>query len=230
MRTLAIGDIHGCNTALLSLLNKVQPLREDRIVFLGDYIDRGPASRQVIEACLELGKTSSPAFIRGNHEAMILAARESDLKSDIWQNCGGLETLSSYSADFRQDWVSAIPDSHWGFFERTARFVETDMHIFVHACLDPELDMNHQPDWLLYWEYFGRLRPHKSRKRIVCGHTPQHSGEILDVGFAACIDTGAAVGGWLTCLDTGSGKYWQANENGNTREGFLRCGPCAQHI
>jgi serine/threonine protein phosphatase 1 len=78
-----------------------------------------------------------------------------------------------------------------------------------------------QPDWLLYWEYFERLQPHKSNKRIVCGHTPQKSGQIKDVGFAVCIDTGPAVGGWLTCLDTSSGKFWQANEKGETRDGAI---------
>ena len=114
-----------------------------------------------------------------------------------------------------------IPDSHWGFFEGTIRFFETHTHIFVHACLDPELDLEDQPDWLLYWEFFDRIRPHKSGKRIVCGHSPQRSGLIKDTSFAACIDTGPAMGGWLTCLDMGSGKFWQANEKGNAREGKL---------
>src|SRR6266705_1070470 len=111
MRTLAIGDIHGCNTALVSLLGKVQPLPEDRIIFLGDYIDNGPSSRQVIETLVELRRSSSPIFLRGNHEVMILDARESFLKSDIWQSYGGLETLFSYGANYRQDWVSVIPNS-----------------------------------------------------------------------------------------------------------------------
>ncbi len=138
-----------------------------------------------------------------------------------WQSCGGLETLVSYGADNRKDWIEAIHAGHWSFFKQTTKFFETDTHIFVHACLDPELDMEEQPDWLLYWEYFDQLRPHKSGKRIVCGHTPQRSGQINDVGFAACIDTGAIYGGWLTCLDVNSGKYWQANENGALRDGML---------
>ena len=221
MRTLAIGDIHGCNTALVSLLGKVQPLPEDRVIFLGDYIDNGPSSRQVIETLIELQNSSSPVLLRGNHEVMILDARESFLKSDIWQSYGGLETLFSYGANYRQDWVSVIPNSHWVFFEDTSRFFETDTHIFVHACLDPDLDLEDQPDWLLYWEFFDRIQPHKSGKKIVCGHSPQGPGLIKDIGFAACIDTGPAMGGWLTCLDASSGKYWRASENGDTREGTL---------
>jgi len=221
MRTLAIGDIHGCNTALVILLNQVQPTDEDRIIFLGDYIDRGSASRDVIESLMDLSKTRSPIFLRGNHEVMILEAREDSLKANLWQSYGGLDTLFSYGAQYRQDWASAIPDGHWKFIERTVRLFETETHIFVHACLDPELDMSDQPDWLLYWEFFERMQPHKSGKRIVCGHTPQRSGEIKDVGFAVCIDTGPAVGGWVTCLDVSSGKFWQADEKGNSRRGTL---------
>lgn len=221
MRRLAIGDIHGCHTALTTLLGQVRPEPEDQIVFLGDYIDRGPGSRAVVDTLIDLRKRCLPLFLRGNHEAMILEARETFLKSDIWQSCGGLETLCSYEANFRQDWVSMIPDSHWAFFENTEKFLETDNHIFVHACLDPDLDMDAQPDWLLYWEFFERLKPHRSGKQIICGHTPQKSSKPNNVEFAVCIDTGAVYGGWLTCLDVQSGKYWQANEKGETREAVI---------
>jgi len=221
MRTLAIGDIHGCNAALLTLLNRVRPAAGDKIIFVGDYIDRGPTSRQVIETLLELRKACSPIFLRGNHEVMILDAREDSLKENLWQSYGGLETLFSYGANYRQDWASMIPVSHWEFFETTAKYHETDTHIFVHACLDPDLDMKAQPDWLLYWEFFEGLRPHYSGKRIICGHTPQHSGEIKNAGFAVCIDTRPAAGGWLSCLDVSAGKFWQAKENGETRDGLL---------
>lgn len=221
MRTLAIGDIHGCNTALVSLLNSAQPAAGDRIVFLGDYIDRGPGSREVIESLLAPGKAYSPIFLRGNHEAMILEAKEEPLKGNLWQSYGGLETLFSYGANYRPDWASFIPDRHWEFFAHTRRFFETESQIFVHACLDSELDMDEQPDWLLYWEFLERLQPHNSGKRIICGHTPQRSGEIKEMGFAVCIDTGPAVGGWLTCLDVNSGDFWQANEKGLTRGGKL---------
>jgi len=220
MRTLVIGDIHGCNAALTALLKLVEPGPEDRLIFLGDYIDRGPSSKEVIETLLELKKSGSPIFLRGNHEVMILDARNDELKSNLWQTYGGLETLFSYGANFKNELIS-IPDAHWAFLEQTQRFFETDTHIFVHACLEPELDMPNQPDWLLFWEFFDRLKPHKSGKTIVCGHSPQRSGRINDAGFALCLDTGAAYGGWLTCLDVGSGKYWQTKENGGTREGAL---------
>ena len=68
---------------------------------------------------------------------------------------------------------------------------------------------------------FDRIQAHKSGKRVICGHSVQRTGQIKDLGFAACIDTGAAVGGWLTCLEVESGKYWQANQNGQSRTGAL---------
>src|SRR4051812_47149584 len=104
MRTLAIGDIHGCHTALTTLLDYVQPTGEDQLVFLGDYIDRGPSSRQVIETLLELKKSCSTIFLRGNHEEMFLMARKNPAKSHSWQSCGGLETLISYEANHQADW------------------------------------------------------------------------------------------------------------------------------
>jgi serine/threonine protein phosphatase 1 len=221
MRTLAIGDIHGCNVALAALLKRIEPQSSDRIVFLGDYIDRGPGSRQVVDSLLELGGKCALVFLRGNHEVMILDAREDELKANLWQSYGGFEALISYGAEYSTDWVSHVPEAHWTFFEHTTRYFEIESHIFVHACADPELDMADQPDWMLYWEFLDQLKPHKSGKRIVCGHSPQATGQILDVGFGLCIDTGAVNGGWLTCLDVSTGHWWQADEESDTREGFL---------
>ena len=221
MRTLVIGDIHGCHTALITLLNAVKPAPEDTLVFLGDYIDRGPASRQVIETLLELRRSCSPVFLRGNHEIMILEAREDFEKNKAFRSYGGVQTLQSYDALDDEDWAALIPAAHWEFFERTEKFFETGTDIFVHGCAAPDLGMREQPDWIVYWEKFDRLRPHKSGKRVICGHTPQHSHRPKDTGFGVCIDTGAVYLGWLTCLDANSGRYWQADERGNTREGLL---------
>jgi len=221
MRTFAIGDIHGCHTALTTLLREIHARREDRIVFLGDYIDRGPDSRSVLDRLVGLGEWCSPIYLRGNHEVMVLKARTNPLDANGWRSCGGFEALVSYGAEFRNDWERSIPARHWKFLEQTLPYYETEKHVFVHGCLDPDLEMSEQPEWLLFWENFRQMKPHKSGKKIICGHTPQHSGIINDAGYAACIDTGAAVGGWLTCLDVNSGKYWQANEKAETRAGQL---------
>lgn len=221
MRTLAIGDIHGCHVALTCLLELVAPRADDKIVFLGDYIDRGPASRAVVELMLDWTDKCPAIFLRGNHEAMILDAREDELKANLWQGYGGFEALISYGAEYDPGWRAKVPESHWDFFKRTARYWETENDIFVHACLDPEADMDDQPDRLLYWENARRLQPHKSGKRIICGHSAQGSGRVLNLGFALCIDTGAVNGGWLTCLDVMSGRWWQANEKRESRQGSI---------
>ena len=156
MRTLAIGDIHGCHVALTTLLEQVVPRADDRIIFLGDYIDRGPASREVVESLLTLSDKCAPVFLRGNHEVMILDARGDPLKANLWQSYGGLEALFSFGANYKEEWASIIPDSHWKFFERTVRYFTTEDHIFIHACLDAEAEMDEQPDWLLFWETVDR--------------------------------------------------------------------------
>jgi serine/threonine protein phosphatase 1 len=202
-------------------LEQVAPRSDDRIVFLGDYIDRGPASREVIELLLGLSAKFACLFLRGNHEAMILEARHDDLKANLWQSYGGFEALISYGAEYNQVWAEVIPTSHWEFFEQTARYFENEKHIFIHACLDAEADMPEQTERLLYWESLDHLKPHKSGKRVICGHTPQQFGKILNLGFALCIDTGAVNGGWLTCLDVDSGHWWQSNEKCATRRGSI---------
>src|SRR5256885_137020 len=115
MRTLAIGDIHGCHRALACLLGCVRSAEADEFVFLGDYVDRGPASPKVIETLLSLAKTHRAIFLRGNHEAMMLDGREDSLKANIWRCCGGLETIESYASDDRNDWAEQVPKSHWDF-------------------------------------------------------------------------------------------------------------------
>ena len=74
---------------------------------------------------------------------------------------------------------------------------------------------------MLRWESFGLPAPHESGRVMVCGHTSQKSGRSRNVGHAICIDTYAHGGGWLTCLDTGSGRVWQANERGAQRTSWI---------
>lgn len=224
MRTLAIGDIHGCSHALRALLSEVDPQLEDQLIFLGDYIDRGPASREVVEQLLELKSLCNTVFLRGNHEVMILDSCFDGLAAKLWGSCGGWETLESYDMSIEDDlngWAQRIPGNHWEFFQKTLRFWENESTIFVHAAVDSELDLPHQKDEWLFWEEFRSIRPHRSKRRVICGHTAQLNGRIQDVGFATCIDTGAGYGAWLTCLDSHSGQYWQANELGEVRNGTL---------
>jgi serine/threonine protein phosphatase 1 len=221
VRTLAIGDIHGCYNALTSLLEVVGPVPKDQFIFLGDYVDRGENSREVIELLLSDRIQGRKSFLRGNHEVMMLNSKMDPIDAHNWQGCGGFETLLSYGAKTATAWATAIPAAHWDFLERTKSWFETEKNIFVHGGAASDCDMAEQRDFVLFWSRFEHIKPHRSGKKIICGHTPQPGGEIADNGFATCIDTGAVFGGWLSCLDVDTGDYWQANEERATRKGRL---------
>jgi hypothetical protein len=129
---------------------------------------------------------------------------------------GGLQTLDSYDEAMTWD---AIPKDHIAFVESLFDYWETDTHIFVHANYDAKLSLEQQPDRLLLWEHVAYTLPgrHQSGKTAIVGHTPQGTGEILDLGYLICIDTYCFGGGWLTALDVESGKVWQANRDGELR-------------
>jgi serine/threonine protein phosphatase 1 len=219
-RTVAVGDVHGCATALAALIAAVGPGPEDVIVTLGDYIDRGPDSRGVIEQLLALAGRRQLVPLVGNHEDMLLAVLERRSDRASWQRFGGDETLKSYGGED----LKAIPDTHLDFFKASQRYYETDSHIFAHANYWPNLPMGEQPSNALLWEHVqpDKAYPHYSGKPVVVGHTPQKDGDILDLGFLICIDTNCCEGGWLTALDVGSGHYWQTNDQGEMWQGRLR--------
>ena len=224
MRHLAIGDIHGCFQALSALVEFVPLEPEDVLVFLGDYVDRGPGSREVVEWVMARQKAQELIALRGNHEVMMLRARDNADDYRTWLSYGGDATLKSYASVADQGGLADVPNSHWRFLERCQPWLETDTHFFVHATVLPGLPLAEQPDYALYWEPFGELAPHESGKTVICGHTSQKSGIPANVGHAVCIDTWAYGDGWLTCLDVASGEYWQANERGSTRAAELTAG------
>ena len=97
--------------------------------------------------------------------------------------------------------------------------------LYIHASLDPKLDLNEQPDFLLFWQQFQPGMTHKSGKRILCGHTAQRDGQPALFAGGICIDTFAYGGGWLTCFETTSQTFLQANERGEQRQFDLRSLP-----
>jgi serine/threonine protein phosphatase 1 len=114
--------------------------------------------------------------------------------------------------------ISAIPDNHWEFFvEQTLDYWETEERIYVHASVDPDLDMDEQAEYVLFWQPLTAPMVHKSGKQIVCGHTSQKSGKPLVFDGGVCIDTFAHGGGWLSCLDAGKQTVLQTNESGAQR-------------
>jgi serine/threonine protein phosphatase 1 len=220
-RVLAIGDVHGCLAPLDALLAHVAPTAGDHLIFLGDLIDRGPASMGVIDRVIGLTKTHRVSCIMGNHEEMMLDARSDPVTRHDWLRNGGDAALRSYGG--ARGSLRDVPAHHWAFLENTlVPHVETDTHLFVHASAYPDYPMEEQPGYMLRWERFDSVRrPHFSGKILVCGHTPQPDGRPHNKGFAVCIDTHAFRGGPLTCLDASSGKVHQAFPDGRVRVSHL---------
>ena len=216
-RVIAIGDVHGCIHALDTLIEAIAPTRRDLLVFLGDLIDHGRDSRDVLERLVELQSICQVVLIQGNHEEMMLAARDNDKAFMFWQNSGGATTLSSYRFPGR---IEDVPSEHWALIESCLPYYETDDLIFTHANYLPDMPMPKQPGHQLRWALFEptEMRQHVSRKPVVVGHTEQSEGEILDLGFAMCIDTACWRYGWLTAVDCHTGDIWQASRWGILRE------------
>jgi serine/threonine protein phosphatase 1 len=235
MRLLAIGDIHGCLRALTTLLDLVAPQADDLLIALGDYVDRGPDSRGVLDRLIALHDAGRLIALRGNHDVMMVDARDGhDLG---WLEVGGELTLRSYDIEdskigkfFRgmgwfgdpEDLLAKVPRRHWKFLEDDCLpYYETEEYIFVHANLYPDVPLAEQPDYMLYWERLTGPCEHISGKTMICGHTRQKNGRPLNLGTTICIDTNVYEDGWLTCLDVHTGRVWQANERGETRSSWL---------
>lgn len=213
MRTIAIGDIHGCAKALEGLIAAIDPQESDRLIFLGDYVDRGLESRRVIDLLLELRKRCQTVFLLGNHEIMLRLVLHGPV-TDEWLQLGGRETLESYGGSFKN-----MPPEHINFLFGLLPYYETESAVFVHANYDATLPMREQPEELLYWQHLVELPGvHESGKRFFVGHTPQVSGELGDFGYLKCLDTFCFGGGWLTAMEVDTGQVWQVSKEGKLRK------------
>lgn len=225
-RTLAIGDIHGHLEALLALEDLVPFRNEDTLVFLGDYVDRGPHSKGVLDWLIERQSQRNVITLLGNHDLMMRDAREDVRAIESWCFVGGDQTLLSYRLSKDKGvQISDVPDEHWEFLRSCKLWHETDSHIFAHACVHPVHPMRKQREMILLWEKLRDPQPHKSGKTVIVGHTAQKFGWPFDAGHTICIDTWIYGDGWLTCLDVDSREIWQSNKDGETRRGHLDSRP-----
>jgi len=221
-RTIAIGDIHGCVTAFDALLNELKLQKDDQLITLGDYVDRGPDSRAVLDRMIALKDSVQLIALRGNHELMMLRARDSMGEERFWRHYGGDQTLNSYALDHRVGRLNDVPDAHWQFMAAYCRdWHETETHIFVHAGVDPFLNLKDQDEQSLFWLPSIDPESHHSGKTVICGHTEQRDGWPRNLGHTVFIDTHAYSGGWLTGLDVNTGEFWQANSLGEVRKASL---------
>ncbi|OGP71059.1 MAG: metallophosphatase [Deltaproteobacteria bacterium RBG_13_60_28] len=199
----AVGDIHGCLGQLEQLLDKVQPdLEKDILLFIGDYIDRGPDSRKVVDYVIRLQQQYPREHIvclKGNHEAMLLDFLQGRERELFLLN-GGLRTLRDYGGERWDSFQELLlPPEHARFYQELLAYYETPDYIFVHGGLKPGVPLGEQQEEDLLWirgefiasmEDFGRL--------VIFGHTPFKQPLVMPNKIG--IDTGAVYGNFLTCL------------------------------
>jgi serine/threonine protein phosphatase 1 len=216
-RLIAIGDAHGCIHALDALLAAIEPLPDDTLVFLGDLVDQGRDSRDVLDRVLTLQDSCRVVLIQGNHEEMMLAARENEAALRYWEVCGGIATLNSYRYGGK---LADVPPVHWQLLESGQPYYETDAFIFTHANYLADVPMSEQPEHQLRWALLepGEVHPHVSGKTVFVGHTEQKNCELLDLGFVVCLDTACWRHGWLTAIEVHTRQVWQASRFGMLRD------------
>ena len=215
----AVGDIHGRSDLLAELLLQIEAdaatrsASKKRLVFLGDYVDRGPDSRGVIEILLHgLPSGFSAHFLKGNHEALLLGFLADASQLNQWRYNGGEETMASYGVDvdrlkqmraapdvWRDAFASALPAAHLDFLQGLDLFIPTNDYLFVHAGIRPGVPLEAQSETDLIWirdeflestEDFGKV--------VVHGHTPALAPVVRPNRIG--IDTGAVFSGQLTAL------------------------------
>jgi serine/threonine protein phosphatase 1 len=214
-RIFAIGDIHGCVDELKRLLDAIPAGAEDTVVFVGDYIDRGPNSSGVIEHLLEW-RTRTPArsvFLKGNHEDMALGfLGRGGQWGEAWLRNGGVAALRSYGIDphvKNADVALRMPVAHMDFLMALETSFPWGGYRVVHAGIRPGVAWEAQKTEDLLWireEFLDH--PHDLGVTIVFGHTP-HRRVVNGQPYRIGIDTGCVYGGALTCLMLPEGHVYQ---------------------
>jgi serine/threonine protein phosphatase 1 len=228
-RIIAVGDLHGYSAPLRELLTKIHVKEPDLIVFIGDYIDRGPESKTVIEELIQLKDLhQNLIFLKGNHEDMLLGslgfnAVIRDLRT--WLYNGGADTLTSYGMDRNEVWSlqnmsndrtsiqvikNFIPTNHIEFLAGLQPYIETEHFFFCHAGVNPgdTLEEGKKNLFDLLW-----MREHiysgvpRWEKTLVCGHTPLH--DVLIKKKLIVIDTGLYCYGTLSAIDVFTHRLYQ---------------------
>jgi len=219
LRVYAIGDIHGRDDLLASLLQRVEmdakaaPVERDILIYLGDYVDRGLQSKQVLDRL-----TGHPlagfehVFLKGNHEQALLQFLSDPAFGKTWKYYGGLETLHSYGINeltltddpaaferAREHFAEVLPEAHRHFLETLQVSAELGGYFFAHAGVRPGISLNRQIEEDLLWIREEFLQSSASFGKIVIhGHTPGE--EVVVRRNRIGIDTGAYMTGVLTAL------------------------------
>lgn len=220
-RLYAIGDIHACPDELKVLLDFLEneegiKAPRDQVIFIGDYIDRGPDSKAVIDLLIDFQKRfNNTIFLKGNHEDMLLGflGYGGTLGDSYLQN-GGVEFLASYGLkpEMGADAIGrGIPSAHLSFYLGLEGYVITPDFIFVHAGLNPLRDLKSQLNEDLFWirdPFINNV--HNFDRTVIFGHTP-YENLLFHVPFKIGIDTGLVFGNMLTCVELLSQRALQVS-------------------
>ena len=187
-KTYIIADLHGRHDLLVAAIERIEQSSHagGTIVFTGDYVDRGPTSRQVIETLMAGPQTPGWKWVclQGNHEEIMMAGCLGVLH--WWLPNGGGATLLSYGAQTggnAMDALALVPDEHLNWIRGLPLYHEDTHRVFVHAGVDETLDLADTPPNVLQWHRYDREYPHGYRgKHVVHGHEQYEDGPVLHEG------------------------------------------------
>ncbi|UOQ45951.1 serine/threonine protein phosphatase [Halobacillus salinarum] len=193
MRYLAVSDIHGEVGKLEKVLSEASyDPKRDQLILLGDYVDRGPYSRNVVAKIQALVEMDGAIAIKGNHDDLFIRSQYDSYALELWEINGASSTLKSYEGNYDE------MRNHQKWLENNLKlYYETEDYIFVHAGLEPEVPVEKQEEETMLWTR------HTAEiglgKTVIHGHTPVET--IAYYHDQVDIDTGAAYGGKLTALE-----------------------------
>lgn len=217
MKSYVIGDIHGCERELRYLIDGLPLGAGDRLVFLGDYIDRGANSCGVVSYLVELPKQLRSIefiFLKGNHEDMFLSFLGiGGAHGDMFLINGGKATVASYGIvtdkPAAQEILSVLPSEHVTFYQQLRLYYLLAPFLCVHAGIDPEKSLIEQSEEDLLWIRNKFIfASHRLPYTVLFGHTPQHT-VYYDLPYKIGLDTGLVYGNMLTCLDVDEKVLYQ---------------------
>jgi len=210
-RIFAVGDIHGCHEKLVAMM-KILPWDKDRgdlLLFIGDYVDRGPRSREVIEFLVDLKKKGGNfVFLKGNHEKMLLDFYVQQKDQMLYVANGGAETIASYVEGGIGRKAFVLPEEHLEFLLALKLSHETEDYLFVHAGLRDGIPLTEQSEEDLLWireEFI--YSSYDWKKRVIFGHTALETPFVTPGKIG--IDTGAVYGNKLTAVELPAMKFYQ---------------------
>lgn len=231
-RLFAVGDIHGHHAELCALLDHLIRAHganaEDLFVFIGDYIDRGPASRQVLDRMLEIQRDwPRTVFLKGNHEDMLLSYLGlGGENGEFYLRNGGTSFFASYGVEpsgSLSETTSKLPVVHLEFLKNLELGVSLAEFVFVHAGINPHKTLEEQTAADLMWIRQEFIQsPHETGKTVVFGHTA-FNDIYLNLPYKIGIDTGVAFGNRLSVVELVHGDLYQVEVGSrDVRERSLR--------